>query len=86
MKTQTEKEEKVKEAVKEFETVGGAKVEYLIKHLENQGISEDFTRETVEKGLRKGTYYVENGLIKTTDYLQKTGKEVRNREREDSGT
>jgi len=69
MRTQKEKEEEVKKAVKEFEVVGGAVMEYLIEKLKDRGISGDFTKEAVEKGMRKGTYYVEDGLIKVNESL-----------------
>jgi len=70
MRTQKEKEKIVFEAVKEFQVVGGAKVDYLLEHLEGEPVSEEFVREALEKGMREGTYYLENGLVKVNEALE----------------
>jgi len=67
--TQREKEKIVFEAVKDFQAIGGAKMDYLLDYLEGKSISEEFVREALEKGMRKGTYYLKNGLIKVNKAL-----------------
>lgn len=68
--TQKEKEKIVFEAVKDFQMVGGADVNYLLEYLEDEPVSEEFVREALEEGMKKGTYYLKNGLVKVNETLE----------------